>query len=130
MRLLALALALAALLLAGCAQDPTLEAPMSDSPAQPDASEADADVLEGTLGGDAQLEGGCAWLDTGDERYELVYPDGYEVAFEPLRLRGPDRSTVAEEGVTIRVRGRVADDLMSTCQVGTLYEVSEVLTDS
>lgn len=128
MRLLLPALA-ALLLVVGCGQDPALEAPVDDTAAdQPD--ERAGDVLEGTLGGDAQLEGGCAWLDTGGERYEVVYPDGYAVEFGPLRLRGPDGTTIAEEGDRVRVRGHVADERVSVCQVGTLYEASAVVTDS
>src|SRR3712207_5524437 len=38
----------------------------------------DADLV-GTFGGDAQLEGGCAWVDGEDgKRYEVIYPNGWQ----------------------------------------------------
>lgn len=114
---------IAVLLLAACG-----DTPASDEPTAPDNAvdgEGD-DVLEGTLGGDPRLEGGCAWLDTGDGRFEVVYPDGYDIVFEPVRLLDPEGRTVAEEGDVVRVRGRVADDLMSVCQVGTIFEAEQV----
>lgn len=118
------------LLAAGCGEDPAAEPPATgEDPGNDaqDAGEVADDVLEGALGGDPQLEGGCAWLDTGDQRYEVFYPEGYRITFEPLRLMGPDGETVAEEGDPVRVRGRVADDMVSVCQVGTLYQADEVL---
>lgn len=87
--------------------------------------------LTGRLGGDRQLEGGCAWLDpiAGGERVEPQWPAGYRVEFGPLRLVGPDGQTIAEEGDAVRVNGEVADDAVSICQVGPVFEVSEVLHD-
>jgi hypothetical protein len=82
-------------------------------------------TVTGTLGGDAELEGGCAWLDTPDGRFEVMYPDGYEVSFEPLRLEGPD-GVVAEEGDRVTVRGQESSDAASICQVGTLFAATEV----
>jgi hypothetical protein len=83
--------------------------------------------LEGTLGGDAQLEGGCAWLDTGDERYEVVWPDGYRVEFEPLRLVGGDGEAVAEEGDRVRLTGAVDPERMSICMIGPIFVADAVL---
>jgi hypothetical protein len=100
-------------------------APMEEDPVTPPDDEA-AD-LEGTLGGDPALEGGCAWLDAEDGRYEVLWPDGYEVAFDPVRLVGPDGETVATEGDLVRVRGEVAEDVMTVCMVGTIFEATEVL---
>jgi hypothetical protein len=92
-------------------------------------------ALAGRLGGDAQLEGGCAWLDevgggrrTGQpSRYEPLWPEGYHVTFDPVRLWGPDGEVVAEEGDVVRVQGRVRTDVATICQVGTPYEVQRVL---
>lgn len=123
-------LVLAGLLLVACGQEPALTPPEDqqddDGAAAPDDPDETA-VLEGTLGGDAQLEGGCAWLDADDGRFEVLYPDGYEIAFEPVRLLGPDGDTVAEEGDALRVAGHVAEDRMSVCQVGTIFQATEVL---
>lgn len=110
---------LLALLLVACGEDAAVTPP-------PDEPEPTG-MLEGTLSGDAQLEGGCAWLETDDGRYEVLYPTGYEVAFDPLRLLGPDGETVAEEGEAVTVRGTEASDMVSACQVGTLFQASEVL---
>lgn len=83
--------------------------------------------LVGTLGGDAQLEGGCAWLDTEAEgRVEPHWPEGYRVAFDPVRLLGPDGEVVAEAGDTVRVSGAIAGDVMTVCQIGPVFEVTEV----
>lgn len=114
---------LAGLLLVACAED---QAASED----PGSGEPRDTVLEGTLGGDAQLEGGCAWLDAADGRYEVAYPEGYEIAFEPLRLLGPDGDTVAAEGDTVRVDGQVGEDMMSLCQVGTIFQATDVLGGS
>lgn len=85
-------------------------------------------AFTGTLGGDAQLEGGCAWLDTEEEgRVEPRWPDGYRVAFDPVRLLGPDGEVVAEEGDTVAVDGEIAGDVMTICQVGPVLEVTEVV---
>lgn len=130
MRLVAVATLLMGLLLAACGQDPV--AGPVDSEVDSDGASDDAegeDVVEGTLGGDARLEGGCAWLDTDEGRFEVRYPQGYDIAFEPVRLLGPDGDPVAEEGETVRVRGRVAGDLMTVCQVGPVFQASEVLAE-
>lgn len=130
MRLLAVAVMVLAMLLAACGQDP-VAGPVDgevDGDGSPDDAEEEG-VLEGTLGGDARLEGGCAWLDTGEGRFDVRYPDGYEIAFEPVRLLGPGGDTVAEEGETVRLRGRAAGDLMTVCQVGTVFEATEVVSE-
>lgn len=131
MRLLAVTLMVMSMLLASCGQDPAAgpvqddQAPDDDEVGSPDGGE----LLEGTLGGDPDLEGGCAWLDTGDGRFEVMYPSGYEIAFEPVRLVGPDGDTIAEEGEAVHVRGHVAQDRMSICQVGAIFQASEVVSE-
>lgn len=82
-------------------------------------------TVTGTLGGDPALEGGCAWLDTPQGRYQVIYPEGYEVTFEPLRLEGPD-GIVAAEGDSLTVHGEESDALVSVCQVGTLFTATHV----
>ncbi|MEX2619756.1 MAG: hypothetical protein WD250_06015 [Egibacteraceae bacterium] len=125
------ALVLAGLLLVACGQEPALtpsEDPEEDVPAAEPGDREGTEVLEGTLGGDAQLEGGCVWLEAGDGRYEVVYPDGYQVAFDPVRLLGPEGETVAGEGDTLRVEGQVVEDRVSVCQVGTIFHATAVGT--
>ncbi len=97
-----------------------------------DATEAG--TLTGVLGGDAQLEGGCAWIeptggpdaDLGD-RVEPLWPDGHRVEFEPdLRLLGPDGEVVAEEGDELVLEGAAAEDMATACQVGPPYRVDRI----
>lgn len=124
------ALVLAGLLIVACGQEPALTPPADPADDEPTAEPDDregTEMLEGTLGGDAQLEGGCAWLEADDGRYEVLYPDGYQIVFDPVRLLDPDGDTIAEEGDALRVSGQVAADRMSVCQVGTIFEATEVL---
>lgn len=117
--------------LAGCGAADTTGEPVDDSagPDQP-APAPDAgsgESLSGTLQGSAELEGGCAWLVAdGGEQYEVIYPDGYEIRFDPVELLGPDGEVVASEGDEVTVTGRVATDRMSICQVGTIFEADSV----
>ncbi|MBW3562655.1 MAG: hypothetical protein KY437_09170 [Actinobacteria bacterium] len=120
------------LLLAACGgtSGPTADgrSPTGDASPSPISSGA---AFVGTLGGDAQLEGGCAWLETETEgRVEPRWPDGYRVVFDPVRLLGPDGETVAEEGDTVEVHGEIADDVMTICQVGPVLEVTEIVGSS
>lgn len=85
-----------------------------------------AGAITGTLAGDESLEGGCAWLDTADGRYQVFWPDGYTVEFGPVRLLGPGGEVVAEAGQTLTVEGEPAADMMSVCQVGELWQATAV----
>lgn len=124
-------------MLTGCgpADEPPAEPAVGETPVDPGGDEPvpddidppdEATMLIGTFDGDAQLEGGCAWLDTEDQRFEILWPDGYEVEFEPLQLVGPDGAVVAEQGDTLAVEGREATDIATICQVGVPYQADEV----
>lgn len=131
--LLALVLAVA---LAACGEDPAMVPPDStDDPTDTAPTATQAGTLTGTLQGDADLEGGCAWLvvtggadaDVADQVMPL-WPDGYRVEFEPeVRLVGPDGETVATAGRELVVDGAPAEGMATTCQVGPPYRVDEVL---
>lgn len=112
--------------LAACAgqqgEDQVVQSPPAS--AVPDAP-VEGEILTGTLGGDPQLEGGCAWLQAGDTRWEVTYPQGYEVTFHPLQLSGPD-GAVAEEGATVTVVGEPQPDALTVCQVGPVWQATEV----
>lgn len=82
--------------------------------------------LTGMFSGDDALEGGCAWVDAPDGRYEVTYPEGYTVEYGPVRLLGPDGEVVAEAGDTITVTGAPAEGMMSICQVGQLWTADSV----
>lgn len=120
-----------AIVLAGCAGSGTA-GPGPAVPPVPDAGEdvgapgQAAGAITGTLGGDPGLEGGCAWLDTPEGRYEVLWPPDYRVQQQPLRLLGPDGQTVAEEGQRLTVEGEPATDALSYCQVGRLWQATAV----
>lgn len=109
----------------GSAGDDTT--PPSPTAPTPDAT-ADGDTLTGRLGGDAQLEGGCAWVDDGRTRWEVQYPEGYEITFDPVTLVGPDGQT-AQEGDEITLTGEEVTDVMTICQVGPVWRATSVELD-
>lgn len=126
---LAAAAALAAVLLAGCADGSGDDGPSPSSPvtpAQPTPEppgtvpvtpplQPPPTVRSGelTISGDvvSGVEPGCTLLDTGTGLYLLFGP-----AADELRT-----------GTTATVRGEVRADMASTCQQGTPFEIIEVL---
>jgi hypothetical protein len=94
--------------------------PASEQPAP------DGESLVGVLGADS-VEGGCSYLQAEDgTRYEVIYPDGWRVQMSPLQLLDPDGAVVAEGGDQVTVRGSVADDMASICQIGPIFQAIEV----
>lgn len=124
MRVLA-SVVLTTVLLAGCGS--TVEEPDEIVATPTEDRTGVAEDLTGTLEGDAALEGGCAWLDTPTGRFEVTYPDGYELAFDPLRLEGPD-GVVARAGDPVTVRGHIDDSISTLCQTGRIFTATEVVT--
>ncbi|MPZ86792.1 MAG: hypothetical protein GEU81_01740 [Nitriliruptorales bacterium] len=118
------------LLLAACADDPGEPGEDPSPTAEPTlptpGTEAATTQITGTLGGDATLEGGCAWLETPDGRYEVLYPEGYEVHADPPRLTGPDEEVIAEEGDTVVLVGHAEPEMLSICQVGPIWRALEI----
>ena len=122
---------LCTLLLAACGQS---EEAADVDPPQPEtedtgptAEPTGAGTLVGTLGGDPGLEGGCAWVRRSDgTRYEVQYPAGYEVTFDPLELVGPDGQVVAVEGDELTLTGAVDPGMMSFCQIGEIFVATAV----
>ena len=101
-------------------------APATDAPTDPAKTDDPSELaLVGPFGADAELEGGCAWIEVDGERFELMLPDGYSVDYETLTLTGPD-GVIAEAGDQIRVTGAEAADMASFCQIGPLWEVAEI----
>jgi hypothetical protein len=86
---------------------------------------APSNTVTGTLGFD-DIEGGCAFIEAPDgTRYEVVYPDGWTVDQAGAQLRGPD-GQVADAGATVTVRGSVATDRSSICQIGPIFVANAV----
>lgn len=128
MRTLTILTAVVAMAVAACGEGGGQPA-ATDRPGAPSESAAPpADgeqTITGVFGGDAQLEGGCAWIDQGGKRWNVQYPQGYTVEFSPLRLTGPDGFLV-EDGDTVTVTGRELRDVMTTCQIGPVFQATSV----
>jgi hypothetical protein len=88
---------------------------MADPPGQMTIS---GQVVEG-------VEAGCLLLDTGDELFLLVIPGGAVIAGGAVVPGGVGPSAV-RAGARLVVRGRVEAGLVSYCQQGTPFLVSEV----
>ena len=87
----------------------------------------DRTVLSGILGADT-VEGGCGYLEAADgTRYEVRYPNGWRLELSPLQLTSPDGMVVARGGDEVTVRGRLATDFASLCQIGPIFSAEEVV---
>ena len=126
--LLILTLAIAALATAcgpsdgGGQANPT---PVATPPAGTADPPAEGDIVTGTLGGDPDLEGGCVWVDDGKTRWQVQWPAGYTVSTDPVAVTGPDGLEIAE-GDTVTVTGSEQTDVMTTCQIGPVWQATAV----
>ncbi len=81
--------------------------------------------ITGILGFD-DIEGGCSFVEAADgTRYEVTYPEGWELDRLSGELRGPDGSVVSA-GESLTIRGSVVTDRSSTCQIGPIFVAIEV----
>jgi hypothetical protein len=84
--------------------------------------------VTGTLGFD-DIEGGCAFLQAADgARYEVIYPDDWSLDRTSGALRGPAGEVVGV-GEPLTVRGSIATDRSSICQIGPIFVATEVQID-
>ncbi len=83
-------------------------------------------VIEGTLSGDARLEGGCAWIAAKGRRYQVVFLTDHQIVFDPLQLRTGSGEVLAQKGDRLRLRGHIDQGVMTTCQVGTVFSANAV----
>jgi hypothetical protein len=129
MRLLVVSVPIWAILLWACAGGSEPEPTTGDSftvPSRGDPAKsiAPARTLTGVLGFD-EIEGGCGFIEAADgTRYEVVYPADWTLDRAAFELRGPD--AVVTAGDLIEVRGAVATDRSSVCQIGPIFVASEV----
>ena len=87
-----------------------------------------AGLLIGRLG-ISEVEGGCPYLEAADgTRYEVIYPDGWELDRASMQLRDPEATLVAAAGDIVTIRGEVATDMVSTCQIGPIFQATEVVS--
>jgi hypothetical protein len=133
-----LPLVASALLIAACAGSPAAStAPSANQPVsapslrpagtlavEPSAATAD---YTGILSMDA-IEGGCAYLQgaTGT-KYQVLYPDGWQLNTSPLELLAPDGSVHSKGGDTVSIKGSEAGGMASICQIGPIIQATEVL---
>ena len=95
---------------------------------QPSREPASGDELTGVLGSDS-IEGGCGYLQTPDgTRYQVIYPEGWDLQLGPLQLTSPAGEVVARGGDEVTVRGSLASDMASICQIGPIFQANEVVT--
>jgi hypothetical protein len=82
-------------------------------------------TVTGVLGFD-DIEGGCWFVgDSGGTSYQVVYPDGWTLDRALGELQGPAGQKV-RVGESLTVRGAVATDRSSTCQIGPIFVATEV----
>ncbi len=130
-----LALVLIALSLAACAATggssitPSPDESPSDAASPtgaPSEGAPEGDPLTGVLGADS-VEGGCGYLQAADgTKFQVIYPDGWELSLNPLELRAPDGDVVAVGGDTVTVIGEAAPDMASICMIGPIFRASAV----
>ena len=106
---------------------PSLRASLRPSDVSPSPRSRGGDELSGTLGADS-VEGGCAYLESDGQRYEVIYPEGWTITAAPLELRDPSGALVAGAGDVVRVRGAEASDMASICQIGPIFRATEVVS--
>jgi hypothetical protein len=122
-----------ALLLVACQQGTQMSSEGTESQVQPTASASQqasgkGSVLSGRLGV-AEVEGGCPYLEAADgTRYEVIYPNGWQLDRAAMQLRDPAGTLVAAAGDTVTIRGEVATDMVSTCQIGPIFQATEVVS--
>jgi putative cell wall-binding protein len=80
----------------------------------------------GVLDGDAQLEGGCVWLDAANGLYHVRWPEGWRASADPVELRNPQGQVVARRGDRVEVGGEPVEDAVTACQRGSVFDADEV----
>ena len=80
----------------------------------------------GLLGGD-DIEGGCYFVQAADgTRYEVIWPSGWRIDARG-NLVDPSDEIAARPGDVLTVRGQVAGDMASICQIGPIFRASGVI---
>ena len=90
-------LAISLLLLVGCIPGHTVEVTI------PEQVEL---TVTGTLAGERTQARECVWLiDRAGQKFDLVLPTGWSVAYNPVRLTDPSGRIFAGDGDALRVSG-------------------------
>ena len=132
-----LAVLLATLAITACAAPSASDQPTSSPPSTPVAPSPEpspspvdrgSDTIVGLLGGE-EIEGGCYFVETDDgTRYEVIWPDGWMIDARG-NLLDPTVEVVARPGDELTVRGQIAGDMASICQIGPIFRASGVTTE-
>jgi hypothetical protein len=86
------------------------------------------ELLSGMLSADSVEGGACPYLETSEgKRFQVVYPAGWRIQRSPLQLVAPDGSVYRRAGDIVTVRGAVTNQIASTCQVGPVFQATEVV---
>lgn len=84
-------------------------------------------LVTGVLGADS-IEGGCPYLEADDgTRYQVIWPNGWTLDRSSAELSDPQGVIVARAGDRVSVRGEVAPEVATTCQIGPVFRASEVV---
>jgi hypothetical protein len=102
--------------------DEIISMPSSSAKASPGPAST---TVSGVLGFD-DIEGGCSFIEAADgTRYEVVYPNGWALDRTQAELRADDGGVV-RAGERLTVRGAVATDRSSICQIGPIFVATSV----
>jgi hypothetical protein len=72
------------------------------------------------------IEGGCAFIETQEgTKFQVLYPPGWQLDRAAAVLRGPS-GEVVHAGDAVTVKGAVATDRSSICQVGPIFRATAV----
>lgn len=100
----------------------------SPRPPSPTPSERGSDTIVGRLGSE-DIEGGCYFVETDDgTRYEVIWPEGWRIDARG-NLLDPTDEVAARPGDEVTVRGQIAGDMASICQIGAIFRASGVDTE-
>jgi hypothetical protein len=69
----------------------------------------------------------CEWIEvTGGDRVQVIWPDGWDVRFEPLTLIDDAGQVVATEGDQLRLTGTLGSVGQSSCFDGPIFAANSV----
>lgn len=106
----------------------TLDRPKQPSPTiHVDRGPGKPMTLTGTLG-ILNVEGGCSYLENDKgTRYEVLFPTGWDVDKSTGELIDPTGDVSATAGDTVTVKGEIATDMASICQIGPIFRADQVV---
>jgi hypothetical protein len=87
----------------------------------------DATTITGTFAAEARGDAGCAWLETSEgERIEVTYPDGWQIALDPVALYDDQGQLRASAGGRLTIDGYFPDVGDSVCHPQLMFVATKV----